>query len=112
MKYHKGLTIEKWSKLSLAMQMANIGADIDRAFRARKNNEPETSRRAFERALELFDLTKMDPKHTASLKEICRLREIFVELFLFDNKYQFTEEWFFKYFYRFNYYAAVQRGLA
>ncbi len=87
MKYHKNLTLEKWSKLTFAMQMANIGADIDRAFRAKNNNEPEKSKRAFERALELFDLTKMDPKHRGSLKEICRLREILIELFLFDNKY-------------------------
>lgn len=111
MKYHKDLTLERWSQLSLAMQMANIGADIDRAFRWRKKGKHESSQRAFERALELFDLTKIDPRHTTCRKEICRIREIFVELFLFDNKYQFTEEWFYKYFYRFNYYAAVQRGL-
>ncbi len=112
MKYHKNLTLEKWTKLTFAMQMANIGADIDRAFIARRNGEHEASQRAFERALELFDLTKMDPRHSTKRKEICRLREIYVDFFMFDNEYQFTEEWFTDYFYRFNYYAAVQRGLA
>ena len=55
--------------------MANIGADIDRAFIARRKGEHEASRRAFERALELFDLTKIDPRHSTKRKEIYRLRK-------------------------------------
>jgi len=32
MKYHKDLTLKDWKKLTLIEQMANVGADIERAI--------------------------------------------------------------------------------
>lgn len=52
---HKGLR-EEWMEKPICYQMANIGSEVSRAL---KNYEkkPERFHGAFERALELFDLT-------------------------------------------------------
>ncbi len=62
---------------------------------------------AFERALELLDLTMADPKNRRRLKEVCRVREVLVD-YHFDNEYGSTPESWEKYFYAFNY--AARRG--
>ncbi len=111
LKYHKSLTPEKWCAWSLVMQMANVGADVSRAFKRRKEGDHESCQRTFERSLELLDLTIADPKHTCH-KELRFLREVLVEYFIFENKYQVTEEWLEDFFYRFGYLAAVERGVA
>ena len=108
---HKGLTLERWSQLSLAEQLANVGCDIERAIRWRNKGNLEFSRNAFERALELIDFTKVDPKNSTSRREICRMREALVDYFVYDNEYGSTDEAWQKYFYSFNYAAALERGL-
>ena len=61
----------------LAEQMANIGSEIERTISWRKKGRPEIGIRAFERALELLDLTIADAKN------LTRLRELFVSAKLF-----------------------------
>lgn len=101
----------RWFKMSLIEQMANIGCDVERAIQWKKNGDLEESRRAFERALELLDFTKADPKNKGvRLKEICRVREGLVDYFFGDNEYASTDECWQQYFYAFNYAAALQRG--
>src|SRR5271170_6568926 len=108
---HRGLADGRWFKLSLVEQLANIGSDIERTIFWKKKGELEESRRAFERALELLDLTKVDPKNRgARLKEICRTREALVDHFVYDNEYGTTDEIWQQYFYDFNYVAALSRG--
>lgn len=68
------------------------------------------SRKAFERALELIDLTVADPKNRRRLREILRTREALVDHFVYDNIYQTTDDIWQKYFFAFNYAAALQRG--
>jgi hypothetical protein len=90
--------------------MANIGSEIERTINWRNKGNPEYSRQAFERALELVDLTIDDPKNRAPescgrLKEICRLREVLVDYFVYDNAYGSTDDLWQKYFYAFNYAA-------
>jgi uncharacterized HAD superfamily protein len=111
MKIHKDLTPEHWFKFSLFEQLANVGCDIDRTIRWKKNNNIEYSQKAFERVLELLDLTKADPKNRgARQKEICRTREALVDHFVYSNEYATTDEAWQKYFFAFNYAAAMQRG--
>jgi hypothetical protein len=104
--YHKQSAAGRWQQFSLVEQMANVGSDVHRMISWRDRNA-ETSRLAFERALELLDLTKADPKNRRRLKEICRVREL-VGDFYFENQYGTTDEFWENYFYAFNY--AARRG--
>jgi hypothetical protein len=95
-------TAKKWANLSICEQMANIGAEVDRALRFKEKNT-HLSQAAFYRALELFDLTIGDKKNLKRLKEICRVKEIFAEFYLGNNQYNFDVDWFNRYFLWFNY---------
>ncbi len=107
---HAGLTRERWFKFTLFEQLANVGMDIERAIQWRNKNNPDYSRKAFERALELIDLTIADPKNRKRLKEICRARYLLVDYLVYDNEYNSTDEQWQNYFYQFNYAAALARG--
>lgn len=101
----------RWFKLSLMEQMANIGCDIERTIQWKKKVDLKESKRAFDRALELLDFTKADPKNRGNrLREICRVREALVDHFVYSNEYATTDESWQQYFYDFNYAAALQRG--
>ena len=108
---HKDLASGRWFTFSLMEQLANVGMDIDRTIRWRDKGDMEMSKDAFERALELLDLTIADPKNRGPrLKEILRVREALVDHFVYDNEYQTTDESWQNYFFDFNYAAALQRG--
>lgn len=106
---HSGLTHDRWFKFTLFEQLANVGMDIERTIEWKDKN-PEYSRQAFERVLELLDLTIADPKNRKRLKELCRARYLLVDHFVFDNEHQSTDEEWQDYFYQFNYAAALARG--
>jgi len=110
---YKDLAPERWFEFSTCVQMANIGCDIDRTVRWRDKKNYEYSIKAFERALELLDLTIADPKNSGGrLTELVRLRELLIDYFLFDNQYQVLDDTFlYNYFMYFSYIAASERGL-
>lgn len=108
---HKGLTLERWCKFSLCEQLANVGCDVDRIITWRNKGDLEESKRAFERSLELLDLTIADPKNRGPrLRELLRVREALVDYFMFDNEYGSSDDLWYQYFYHFNYAAARERG--
>lgn len=107
---HKTLLPNRWFEFSLIEQLANVGSDIERTIQWRKKGNLEYSQQAFERALELIDLTVADPKNRKRLKEVVRVREALVDFFVYDNEYNSTDESWQKYFFAFNYAAALQRG--
>ena len=107
---HKKLAQGRWFELSLIEQLANIGSDVERTIQWKNRNEHNYSRKAFERALELLDLTLADPKNRKRLKEITRVREALIDHFMYDNQYNSTDESWHNYFFQFNYAAAIQRG--
>lgn len=112
MSIHKGLLESgRWFEMNLIEQLANIGCDVDRIIRYKKNGDLDASNKAFERALELLDFTIMDPKNRGpGLKEILRVREALVDHFCYYNEYGTTDESWQQYFYCFNYAAAIKRG--
>ncbi len=111
MMFHKDLTPERWFKFSLFDQLANVGMEIERTISWRNVNNPEYSQQAFFRALELLDLTIMDPKNkSGTLKELVFTRESLVDYFMYDNEYKSTDEIWQNYFYNFAYAAAIRRG--
>lgn len=103
---HKNLAAGKWKKLSFFRQMANIGSEVERAINWRVKR-PEYSHSAFERALELLDLTIKDEKNhkRGRLKELLRLRELLVDYFCFENVYNSSSDNWKSYFFAFSYAA-------
>jgi hypothetical protein len=95
---HKELAAGGWNLLTFAEQMANIGSEVERTISWKQKGRPEISARAFERALELIDLTIADAKNRARLKELLRIREAISDHFYFDNFYQSTPESWQRYF--------------
>lgn len=111
MKIHRGLTPERWFAFSRLEQLANVGTDVERIIFWRDKENIEYSMKAFERALELLDLTIADPKNRKGLKELVRVREALVDYFMYDNStYRTSDEFWHKYFWDFGYAAARQRG--
>jgi len=108
--HHKGLDPQRWYRFSLMEQLGNIGSDVERTISWRKKGDMEQSRFAFERSLELIDLTVSDPKNKGRLKEVLRVREALVDYFVYDNVYGTSDEFWQKYFYDYAYAAAIQRG--
>lgn len=104
---HKELASGKWNDLSFCEQMANVGSEVGRAINWRKKNNIDYSRLAFERALELLDLTIADRRNVKRLKEVVRLREVLADYFVFDNIYGSTDENLNNYFLAFNYASRV-----
>jgi hypothetical protein len=106
---HRELASGRWNELSLVEQLGNIGSEVERALKWKKKNNPDYCMRAFERALELLDLTLACPAHRHRLREIARTREILVDFFYGENQFATTEKSLSAYFLRF---ACAARRIA
>ncbi len=102
---HKDLATGRWNQLSFLEQMANIGSEVERALNWQAKHNTVYCQRAFERALELMDLTLDDRKSFSRLKEVARLREALVDYFFGTNQCMSTDESWRKYFSSFTYAA-------
>jgi hypothetical protein len=102
---HRDLAGGRWGQLSLIEQMANIGSEVERALKWRAKNNAEYSRMAFDRALELIDLSLKCPHEHSQLKEVARLREALVDYFTGSNEFKSTESSWRNYFFLFTYAA-------
>lgn len=102
---HKQQAAGEWNKRSLLFQLANIGSEVIRALKWQEKKNKEYAWNAFERSLELFDLTARDPKNRFRLKEVLRAREAWVDFFAYDNEYHSTREQWEKYFLAYNWAA-------
>lgn len=106
---HKELASGRWKELSFVEQMANIGGEVERALNWRAKQDLDYSRRAFERALELIDLTLDNITGMARLKELARMREAIVDFFAGSNQFGSTEASWRIYFFYFTYAARYHR---
>jgi hypothetical protein len=86
---HVGLAAGRWHELSLAEQLGNVGAEVGRMYRRRGPGQ-DVSPAAFERALELLDLTLADPRWRGRRREIARAREILCDAALGGHEYGVT----------------------
>lgn len=100
---HKDLASGRWAGLPFLEQMANIGSEVERALNWQAKNNAENSRKAFERALELIDLTLDSAAGGARLKELARMREAIADYFAGANQFKSTGESWRKYFLHFAY---------
>jgi hypothetical protein len=76
---HKSSAESRWFEFTLAEQMGNIGSEVHRSINWFLKKD-DRFQNAFERALELFDLTLEDKRWIGRYKEICRSREVFCTL--------------------------------
>jgi hypothetical protein len=106
---HRELAAGRWYDLPFFDQMANVGSEIGRTVTWKEKGRPDYSRRAFERAFELLDLTISDRKNRSRLRELVRVREALADHFAFDNSYQSTDESWLHYFHPFQFAARANR---
>ena len=95
---HKELAAGRWNEMPFLEQMANIGSEVERALNWRAKKNAAYSQKAFERALELMDLTLESPSNTTRLRELVRTREALVDYFFGENQFVSTEASWRKYF--------------
>jgi hypothetical protein len=99
---HPSLAAGRWQSLSLVEQLANIGSEVDRAIRAHAQARQDRFVRAFDRALELFDLTASDSRwRLHRRREILRAREQFCRVFFDDAAEPDLADYLAKYFLQF-----------
>ena len=85
--------------------MANIGSEVERALNWQAKNNVEYSQKAFERVLELLDLTLDGTTAPARFKELARAREAIADYFVGTNQFKSTEASWRRYFLPFAYAA-------
>ena len=106
---HKDLAAGRWFTFSLVKQLANVGSDVERTIQWKNQGNIEYSMQACIRALELLDLTIMDPKNKRRRKEILRVRYMFADHYMGINEFSFTDQYWQQYFLDFAYAAALER---
>ena len=89
---HQGLENGRWAQLTFPQQMANIGSETSRVYRALEAGKESRAESAFARFQELIDLTikygRTDASpmlRSAMLEELCRFRELYCKAFLERN---------------------------
>lgn len=106
--HYKNQAKGRWFEISFTEQMANIGMEILRAIKHRREDDKYFNI-GIEKAIELIDLTKNDPKNRKRLKEICRLKEVIIDYFWGENEFESDEKFFENYFNFFINYASKLR---
>ncbi len=91
LQYHE-LAAGRWTQLAFVEQMAHIGSEVERALRWRTQHKPDYAQRAFERALELLDLTLASATRAPQRRELARAREVWIDFFVGENRYASTAD--------------------
>lgn len=83
---HEQLAAGRWHTLSLMEQLANVGSDVARAARWYEKDR-QRCEQAFDRAVELLDLTIADERWKGRRKELTRARELLCDAMFGGNTY-------------------------
>ena len=95
---HQELAAGRWERLTFFEQMANIGSEVERSLNWRAKQQPSLAQRAFERALELLDLTLAGAATPARLRELARVREAMADYFAGHNQFASSDASWRRYF--------------
>lgn len=74
--------------MSLAEQMGNIGSEVQRTIRWHQSDNTDSFQQAFDRTIELLDLSIADPRWRSGRRELTRTREVFCDIFYGGNSFQ------------------------
>ena len=97
-KIYVTFTKDYWFGLSTFEQLMHIGDDVEQAINARKNGNTEQCENAIQNALELLELTIIDPQNIRRLSEITNIKPLLLDDFYGKNEYQSTDSGWIKYF--------------
>ena len=86
---HATLENGRWAELSFPQQMANIGSETSRVYKALVSGKESRAESSFARFQELIDLTirygrqnQSAAARSAMRKELCRFRELYCDAYL------------------------------
>jgi hypothetical protein len=86
---HATLENGRWAELSFSQQMANIGSETSRVYKAIVGGKESRAESSFARFQELIDLTirygrqnESAAARSAMRKELCRFRELYCGAYL------------------------------
>ena len=89
---HSSLENGRWAELTFPQQMANIGSETYRVYKALCEGKDNRAQSAFVRFQELIDLTIRYGRRDAPLsarsamwEELCRFRDLFCDAYLSRN---------------------------
>jgi hypothetical protein len=107
----KELADGRWFTFSVSEQLGNVGSEFERAARAYGRVDRDRFENAFDRMLELLDLTVEDPKWRTPcrLRELLRLREEVCDVFHGSEIFATSIETLKKYFLYFGIAARANR---
>jgi len=97
---HVNLAGGRWFTMPLVDQLAHVGSEVGRMLRWKEKN-PHACEKAFNRALELLDLTIQDLRWKGRRKELTRAREFLCDAMLGGNAYGSDLTDLDRYFYRY-----------
>ena len=106
MAIHEQLAAGRWQSFSLMEQLGNVGSDVARAARWYEKDQ-QRCQQAFERALELLDLTIADERWKGRRKELTRARELLCDAMFGGHTYGSDLASLDRYFFHF---AVAARG--
>lgn len=98
---HKESAAGRWNEFTLVEQMAHIGSEVQRTIGWRRRGQPDQASRAFDRSLELFDLTLDCPNNRSRSREVARARECWADFIAGTNAYDFSDKYWEDYFLQF-----------
>lgn len=107
--FHQESTHGQWSDRSISFQLASIGAEFGRSMKEKERGISFDKSPAFDRMIELIDLTIEDPKNSTRRGELCKLRECLCDFLAGSNIWQSSAEYFDRYFMDFALEAQGQR---
>lgn len=105
---HEQLAAGHWYTLSLMEQLAHVGSDVARASRWH-GKDPQRCEQAFDRAVELLDLTIADERWKGRRKELTRARELLCDAMFGGTTYGSDLASLDRYFFHFAMAARVGR---
>lgn len=107
---HKNLSDGRWQLMTLSEQMANVGSEFSRMYRAREENKEARFISATKRFLELINLTICDPRWSGRRRrELTRLKETVLDS-LYPSKFKLKDvKSLEKYFFYFGFVARSTR---
>lgn len=63
---------EKWFRMPLRVQLANVGGEVHRSIRWKNKKDSPKEKEFFDKAMKFLELTMADPKNKMHLEELQR----------------------------------------